>query len=244
MLPPKRHLVKLYIEQQPKAARSCGFGERDRRVIDPPPILSIKVYENDWSVPKGEERKGRELSLQEIKDSDRFSTAVIHVTIWDETEQREMSLMPEEYNVQQRRLMGTTANTAFLSNNPDGYYFHFSDLSCRTAGRFKLRFTLVIPFHDPSRPFAPCPFEDVIFSDTFQVYNAKDFPGMQASTWLARRLKDQGCLISIKKGITASGSKGGRRRRSGFDDSEDGDSGGDEEDCEAEKSRKKQKKSG
>lgn len=37
-------------------------------------------------------------------------------------------------------------------------------------------------------------------SDVFTVYNAKDFPGMEPSTGLARRLKEQGCIIAIKKG--------------------------------------------
>ena len=39
-----------------------------------------------------------------------------------------------------------------------------------------------------------------VVTDVFTVYNAKDFPGMQASTPLTKRLKEQGCLISIKKG--------------------------------------------
>lgn len=34
---------RLNIRQQPVAARSCGFGERDRRVIDPPPIVELLI---------------------------------------------------------------------------------------------------------------------------------------------------------------------------------------------------------
>jgi hypothetical protein len=33
----------LIVRQQPQSARACGFGERDRRVIDPPPILVLEV---------------------------------------------------------------------------------------------------------------------------------------------------------------------------------------------------------
>ncbi|SPJ87908.1 uncharacterized protein FTOL_12377 [Fusarium torulosum] len=33
----------LKICQQPVAARSCGFGEKDRRVIDPPPITQLTI---------------------------------------------------------------------------------------------------------------------------------------------------------------------------------------------------------
>lgn len=31
--------------QNPKRARSCGFGEKDRRPIDPPPILQLFIEE-------------------------------------------------------------------------------------------------------------------------------------------------------------------------------------------------------
>lgn len=30
-------------QQQPFAARSCGFAERGRRVIDPPPIIQLTI---------------------------------------------------------------------------------------------------------------------------------------------------------------------------------------------------------
>ena len=33
----------LTMRQQPIAARACGFGERDRRVIDPPPIVQLSL---------------------------------------------------------------------------------------------------------------------------------------------------------------------------------------------------------
>ncbi|KFY19523.1 hypothetical protein V491_04387, partial [Pseudogymnoascus sp. VKM F-3775] len=33
----------LHMRQQPLAARACGFGERDRRVVDPPPILELRI---------------------------------------------------------------------------------------------------------------------------------------------------------------------------------------------------------
>jgi hypothetical protein len=59
-------------------------------------------------------------------------------------------------------------------------------------------------------------------SEPFQVYNAKDFPGMKASTPLTKRLKEQGCLISIKKGNEKTGAAHGRDD-SGDDDEDDED---------------------
>ena len=36
---------ELMICQQPKSARMSSFGERDRRPLDPPPILQLKIYD-------------------------------------------------------------------------------------------------------------------------------------------------------------------------------------------------------
>jgi len=58
-------------------------------------------------------------------------------------------------------------------------------------------------------------------SEPFQVYNAKDFPGMKASTPLTKRLKEQGCLISIKKGNEKSGGSTHGRDDSAEDEEDD-----------------------
>lgn len=50
------------------------------------------------------------------------------------------------------------------------------------------------------RPGDKSPFRATVLSEPFQVYAAKDFPGMKPSTELTKRLKEQGCLISVKKG--------------------------------------------
>ena len=35
----------LEIVQQPIRSRLCGFGEKDRRPIDPPPVVQARAYE-------------------------------------------------------------------------------------------------------------------------------------------------------------------------------------------------------
>lgn len=47
-----------------------------------------------------------------------------------------------------------------------------------------------------------------IDSEEFEVFSAKDFPGMRASTALTKELKRQGATVSVKKG------KGQRKRGS------------------------------
>ena len=54
--PPRRRRVSpasryhLHIRQQPIAARACGAGDRDRRPVDPPPIVQMLLSDFDASV--------------------------------------------------------------------------------------------------------------------------------------------------------------------------------------------------
>ncbi|SCO33179.1 uncharacterized protein FFMR_02823 [Fusarium fujikuroi] len=197
---------KLQIRQQPIAARSCGFGERDRRVIDPPPIVQLLI--NDASLTKEETAKHL-----------RYPHYVMSCSIFDESGSSDASFMPEEYR-QQRRLMGLLVSAPFVGKDEhgeEGCFFCFPDLSCRTPGSFRLNFTLVKI--DPIRAKEVKRFPTLVTaqSDVFTVYTAKDFPGMQASTKLTKRLKEQGCIISIKKGNDRS-----KNTRS-HDDSSDGE---------------------
>ncbi|KAK3901667.1 velvet factor-domain-containing protein [Staphylotrichum tortipilum] len=210
---------RITVRQQPSAARSCGFGERDRRVIDPPPIVQLTIH-------------SPALSREDVARRLRHQFSVVHCSIWDEKGQRDMSSMPEDFR-QQRRLMGTLVASPFVGvdeKGEEGCFFCFPDLSCRTPGVFRLKFALVVL--DPARM---CSGERsaivaTAMSECFQVYNAKDFPGMQASTGLTKRLKEQGCLISIKKGNEGKRETGGGKGRGEEgEDEEDGDEEGDEE---------------
>lgn len=212
-LPATQSEYRIRVRQQPLAARSCGFGERDRRVLDPPPILQLTIEDPS-------------LSKDEVSQRIRYPFLVMHCSIWDSTGEKDCSAMPEDYR-QQRRLMGTLVSSPFVAGDEkgeEGCFFCFPDLSCRTPGSFRLKFALVVI--DPmasTQPGMKFPIVAQVMSDVFTVYNAKDFPGMQASTPLTKRLKEQGCLISIKKGNEKThardesdddeGSSGGRRKR-------------------------------
>lgn len=200
---------KLGMRQHPQAARACGFGDRDRRVIDPPPI--VQLFIDSPSLTKDEAR----LYL-------RYESYVMNCSICDESGTRDASFMPEEYQ-HQRRLMGSLVGTPFVGKDDqgeEGCFFCFSDLSCRTPGAFRLKFTLIMI--DPSRAgqIRHFPLLAELVSDVFHVYSAKEFPGMLPSSSLAKRLREQGCIISIKKG----NDKGKNSR--GQDDFSDDDAGG------------------
>ncbi|KAM5351482.1 hypothetical protein ACJ41O_004205 [Fusarium nematophilum] len=197
---------RLRIRQQPVAARSCGFGERDRRVIDPPPIVQLII-------------EGPNLTQEEISKQLRYCHYVMSCSIYDESGARDASFMPEEYR-QQRRLMGSLVGAPFVGKDEfgeEGCFFCFPDLSCRTPGSFRLKFSLVKIDPARARELKHFPVLVEAKSDVFIVYTAKDFPGMQASTRLTKRLKEQGCIISIKKGNDRS------KNTRGHDDSSEGE---------------------
>lgn len=223
----------LGIRQQPIAARACGFGERDRRVIDPPPIIQLSLKNFDPRSPD---------DIQEL----RWPFNIVHCallsvspqsTVPDVTSDVTMVQDPNQSNRQSRRLMGTLVASPFVGTDPEasessnnsarlGCFFVFPDLSCRQNGLYRLRFTLM----KVSMPNVTNPSQGgqgsiagSVDSEVFEVFSAKDFPGMRPSTALTKELKRQGATVSVKKG------KGQRKRggtvseRSASDDSDAGE---------------------
>lgn len=209
-LAPPPNEYEIFFRQQPIAARCCGYGERDRRVIDPPPIVQLRINNPD-------------LSPDEMYDRIHHPAYVVHCSIWNAEGNEDFTNMPNEYVRPGKRIMGSLVSSPFVGedeNGQEGCFFCFPDMSVRTPGTFRLKFSLVVV--DISHRCFVAPIKSSIMSDVFKVYNAKDFPGMQASTPLTKRLKEQGCLISIKKGNEKSGGKSSRRQDDSDEDDEEG----------------------
>lgn len=125
---------------------------------------------------------------------------------------------------QQRRLMGTLVSSPFVGKdefNVEGCFFTFPDLSVRTPGTYSLKFKLVVIDPTNMGPGSRSPIGATVKSEPFNVFNAKDFRGMRASTELTKRLKHQGCLISVKKGNSKSNNA--RDEDDGEEDDDDED---------------------
>ena len=85
----------------------------------------------------------------------------------------------------------------------------FADLSVRTPGVFKLKFKFaILPKPEPGAKAIPEAFDT---SDAFEVYNAKDFPGMEASSPLIEELRREGFNVPIRKGHNPDQTDGGNR---------------------------------
>lgn len=114
--------------------------------------------------------------------------------------------MPDDYT-RQKRLMGNLVASSFWGhdeNGEEGCFFCFPDISCRTPGKYRLKFSLVAV---NARPGTRSPVKVEVLSDVFQTFSAKEFPGMSESTALAKALKSQGCNIPTKKGNEKPGGK-------------------------------------
>ncbi|KAJ3072912.1 hypothetical protein HK102_006144 [Quaeritorhiza haematococci] len=91
----------------------------------------------------------------------------------------------------------TFAGESSTSNVPMGCFFVFPELSVRLDGSYRLRFSL-IELGDMNTPVA-AKMVVTVDSDPFTVYNAKEFPGMQESSDLTKRLATQGFRVPIRK---------------------------------------------
>lgn len=197
----------LHMRQQPRAARACGFGDRDRRCIDPPPIVQLTI-------------NNPEITAEELRGRLHYRFYVVHCSLYDKTGEIDCSDMPEGFP-RQKRMMGNVTSGPFVAKDEfgnEGCFFPFPDLSIRTPGEYRLMFSFIIIEPQSGMIGRNYSISSNVLSDAFLVSSAKEFPGMVESSPLARTLKDQGYQISIRKGGDSRKGRGGRRKK---DDSSD-----------------------
>ncbi|KAF9199521.1 hypothetical protein BGZ49_010337 [Haplosporangium sp. Z 27] len=166
----------LSIRQQPARAKVCGAKERDRRPIDPPPIVQIKLADP---------------SSDKNKDYLQSPYLFMCCNLVHENDPSGEIVAPAH-----RALAGTVVsslNRLKDVDNSDGGFFVFGDMSARIEGRFRLRFTLLELVEGEVLHVM------TTLSNPFTVYSSKTFPGMSESTFLSRSFSDQGVRIRIRK---------------------------------------------
>ncbi|KIX94127.1 uncharacterized protein Z520_10153 [Fonsecaea multimorphosa CBS 102226] len=215
-----RRCIKYSLEvvQQPEKARACGSGPRssnDRRPVDPPPVVELKVFIND--VDTTMQYDATFMLYASLEVARPIAGGKMHV--------------PPAIPV----LAGVTiASAAYLEKPKRAAYFIFPDLSVRHEGWYRLRFSLFEGVKhdldaDLGKPFvraerdcdtltAPVRHEGVfnrmeVLSTPFQVYSAKKFPGLNQSTALSMMVADQGCRVRIRRDVRQRK----RRQKSGAD---------------------------
>ncbi|PVU92672.1 hypothetical protein BB561_003691 [Smittium simulii] len=200
-------VFKLFIVQHPLRARMCGFGEKDKRPIDPPPVIQLKVYDT----------QGKSINLTHSE----ISSMVIYASLWSEDglHKRDIVIDPSSIPIpnssyyknntyilsleapkKMQNLIGTTASSSFylLDHNENaGIFFIFNDLSVRTEGKFTLKFSF-INLEGCYNNNGETSIITEVTSDIFEVYPAKKFPGMTSSTALSKAFSEQGIRIPIR----------------------------------------------
>ncbi|KAF9928000.1 hypothetical protein BGZ65_006475, partial [Modicella reniformis] len=166
----------LIIRQQPQRAKICGVKERDRRPIDPPPIVQIKL--SDPTTDKN-------------KDYLQSPYLFVCCNLVHANNPSGEIVAPAH-----RALAGTVVsslNRLKDIDNTDGGFFVFGDMSVRTEGHFCLRLTLFELIEGEAV------YVMTTLSNPFTAYSSRTFPGMLEPTFLSRSFSDQGVRIRIRK---------------------------------------------
>jgi len=187
----------LQVIQQPVRARACGSGAKssaDRRPVDPPPIVELRVFENEQDITFAYN-----------------ANFFLHASLENARAIAPGRAPPSTPSFPV--LTGTpVAGMAYLDRPTPAGYFIFPDLSVRHEGKYRLSFELFenlseVKDLDPEDP-------DIIFdgnhfvthraevkSAPFTVFSAKKFPGLSESTTLSRMVAEQGCRVRIRRDV-------------------------------------------
>lgn len=202
----KRITYALQVIQQPERARACGSGAKssaDRRPVDPPPIVELRVYE-------GEGPSRQEITFAYNANFFLFATLENARMIAPGRGQPTAAVFPV--------LTGTpVAGMAYLDRPSPAGYFIFPDLSVRHEGKYRLSFALYEELKDPkdmdpedrasmashtqSGIDAHVSHRLEVKSSPFTVFSAKKFPGLSESTALSRMVAEQGCRVRIRRDV-------------------------------------------
>ncbi|KAL0952514.1 hypothetical protein HGRIS_006776 [Hohenbuehelia grisea] len=216
---------ELTVRQEPKQARMCGVGGKaDRRPIDPPPIVQLRVI--DPAAPSSSRRRTSSAASAPGSPTPSASGRNLDDTSGDSSYNSQISAGYAQSFLQNpyyfmfaslakpdddaelhwlkdgrtRCTTGSVVSSLYHlkdseHNNEDAGFFVFPDLSVRTEGSYRLKLSL---FEVVGNNVRHC---KSIFSAPFYVYTAKKFPGMEESTPLSCSLADQGIKIRIRKDI-------------------------------------------
>ncbi|KAI1503506.1 velvet factor-domain-containing protein [Biscogniauxia marginata] len=171
---------RLTVLQQPIMAKAANGKDKDRKPVDPPPILQLDVPSDED--PDGVYRQSPYLIavayLEYGRGSNHGSDAVPPANLMSGT-------------------MVSSLHRLKDPSNQEGAFFIFGDLTIKSEGTYTIRFDLLqMEFID--EPGALVTITSVK-SEPFRVYAGKSFPGMAESTFLTRSFSDQGVRLRLRK---------------------------------------------
>ncbi|KAG6010983.1 hypothetical protein E4U21_000010 [Claviceps maximensis] len=192
---------QLTVLQQPERARACGSGMKansDRRPVDPPPVVELRVIEG----PTVEE--GKDVTF------DYNANFFLYASL-EQARPLAHGRLQSAAATNPPILTGVPASgMAYLDRPVEAGYFIFPDLSVRHEGYFRLAFSLFETTKEerdfdmePGDPDMPpgVDWRMEIKTQPFNVFSAKKFPGLMESTQLSKTVADQGCRVRIRRDV-------------------------------------------
>ncbi|KAK3955593.1 velvet factor-domain-containing protein [Pseudoneurospora amorphoporcata] len=172
-------VYELKIRQQPKNARvAIGKEKADRKPIDPPPIIQLDIHPMRHQI------------------HNPYLILVCKLVAPGSTENEDGNHQQPE--PKENDLTGSLCSSPYVlkdTNNAQGLFFIFQDVSVRREGTYRLEFNLF--------ELKPLTRECIALarttSDKFVVFPHRYFPGMAESTFLTRSFSDQGVRIRLRK---------------------------------------------
>lgn len=180
----------------------------DRRPVDPPPVVELRIYE-----VHSDGRSEEDITFAYNANFFLFATLETSRPIAN----GRMHPSPPQIPV----LTGMpVSGMAYLDRPEEAGYFIFPDLSVRHEGKYQLSFNLYEetkvkedadppgPANDkkpkisaPGAPESSFDWRLEIKSREFTVFSAKKFPGLAESTSLSRTVAEQGCRVRIRRDV-------------------------------------------
>lgn len=165
---------ELSVRQQPVHGRAWLGKEKDRKPIDPPPMVELKVQ-------------------QDVDPYREFLASPFYFC-------KATLLNVKGEHIHTVDLAGILGGTTVSSlhklkdtNNQEGGFFIFGDLSVKVDGDYRLQFSTYEIRGTEAVYIAKT------VSEPFRVYTHKSWPGMDESTYLTRLFSDQGVRLRLRK---------------------------------------------
>ncbi|KAJ3102194.1 hypothetical protein HK100_004410 [Physocladia obscura] len=193
----------------PLHGRSCGVGDKDRRPLNPAPILSLQVKEDGVNIPPAQLTSYfTKITTYSDLYTDSF---VLRVELWNEEGDEAVTThhnIPTEKSI----LAGNIFSSSTVlrdQNGVLGIYFIFSDLSVRIHGTFRLKFYLYNMMSETGvLNQGKMTVITSIMSNPFTVYSSKSFPGTVTPSELVTAFIEQGIRMPNRKKGTWDGEDG------------------------------------
>jgi hypothetical protein len=178
---------------------SLSAASADRRPVDPPPIVELRIYEG----------ANAENEITFSYNANFFLFATL-----ENARHLAQGRIPPPSQPAFPVLTGTpVAGMAYLDRPAPAGYFIFPDLSVRHEGKYRLSFSLYeelketkdmdseTPQNAEIQKSAHVSHRLEVKSIPFTVFSAKKFPGLTESTALSRMVAEQGCRVRIRRDV-------------------------------------------